>query len=134
MLANKKESVPSVSQKKRVLVIDDDKAVLESLSKVLERNGYLVDSAVTGKEAIEKCKTKSYDVALIDLKLPDMEGIEVLAKAKLPHAVKIMLTGYPSLVSGVRAMDEGVDSYLSKPVRPEELVLLIKSKLKTKRQ
>jgi DNA-binding response OmpR family regulator len=72
-------------------------------------------------------------VALITLKLPDMEGIEVLSKANFENTVKIMLTGYPSLVSGILAMDRDVDAYLRKPVRPEELVLLIESKL-TKRK
>ena len=66
---------------------------------------------------------------LIDLKLPDMDGIEVLSKANFQNTVKIMLTGYPSLISGIQAMDKDVDTYLRKPVSPEELILLIKSKL-----
>jgi DNA-binding response OmpR family regulator len=72
-------------------------------------------------------------VALIDLKLPDPNGIEVLSKANFENTVKIMLTGYHSLVSGIQTMDQDVDAYLRKPVRPEELVLLNKSKL-TKRK
>jgi len=131
-LFTKIESASSASKKRRILVIDDDKSLLESLSRVIEKNGYEADTAQTGKEAIGKSKEHTYDAVLIDLKLPDMDGIEILSKANLPNAVKIMLTGYPSLVSGIRAEDEGVDAYLAKPVRPEELLLLIKSKLKTK--
>lgn len=126
---SKKGDASHTLGKKRVLIVDDDKAILRSSVLVLEKNGFDTDTAETGKEAIEKAKKQSYDVLLIDLKLPDMEGIEVLSKVNLPNAVKIMLTAYHSLVSGVQAMDKGIDAYLSKPVKPEELFLLIKSKL-----
>ncbi len=126
----KTDPPPLSEQKKgRILVIDDDKAVLTSMVKILEKNGFYVDTAETGKEAIEKANQQRYDLALVDLKLPDMDGIEVLSKANLSDSVKIMLTGYPSLVTGIQAMDKGVDAYLHKPVRPEELILLVKAKL-----
>ncbi len=125
----KNEPLSSVSQKKQVLVIDDDESVLNTTVKILEKNGFYADKAETGKEAIEKSKAHHYDVALIDLKLPDMDGIEVLSKANFQNTVKIMLTGYPSFVTGIQAMDQDVDAYLHKPVRPEELVMLVKSKL-----
>lgn len=115
-----------------MLVVDDDLSILRCTIRVLENNGYEADSAETGEEAIAKAKERIYDVALIDLKLPDMDGIEILSKANLSKAVKIMLTGYHSLVSSIQAMDKGVDAYLRKPVSPEELILLIKSKLKAK--
>ncbi len=117
------------SPKKRVLVIDDDKSVLRSTVIVLEKNGFEADSAESGNEAIEKSKIHHYDVALIDLKLPDMDGIEMLSKANLSNAVKIMLTGYPSFVSSAEAANQGVDAYLRKPVRPEELVFVVRAKL-----
>jgi len=129
----KDETIPSENQGKRVLVIDDDKSVLNSSVRVLEKNGFNADTAETGKEAIEKSKTQQYDVVLVDLKLPDMDGIEVLSKANFQSTVKIMLTGYPSLVTGMQAMDKGVDAYLHKPVRPEELILLVKSKLASRK-
>ncbi len=128
------EDPSSQSQKKHVLVVDDDLMMLKSTTRALEENGYLVDSAETGEEAIAKSKEHIYDVALVDLRLPDMDGIEILARANLSNAVKIMLTGYPSLVTGVEAMEEGVDAYLRKPVRPGELILLIESKLKSKKR
>lgn len=123
------ESTLLASEKKRVLVVDDEESVLRPVVIALETNGFEVDTAKTGKEAIEKSKLQRYDAAVIDLRLPDMDGIEILSKANLSNAVKIMFTGYPSLVSGVRAMDKGVDAYLPKPVKPEELVLLVKGKL-----
>ena len=134
MLLSTKDNTP-LAEKKRVLLIDDDKAILRSIGLVLERNGFSVDKAETGKEAVEIIKSQSYDVLLVDLKLPDMEGTDLLAQIDLPDAVKIMFTGFPSLVSGMQAMDRGVDAYLHKPVKPEELVMVIKSKLaqRTKR-
>lgn len=114
---------------KHVLVVEDDKAVLASTVRVLDRNGFIAHTAETGQEAIEKAKVQSYDAVLIDLKLPDMDGLDVLSRAAFGSAVIIMLTGYPSLVSGLTAQDKGVDAYLPKPVRPEELLMLVKSKL-----
>lgn len=123
------ETNPLPSDRQHVLVIDDDKSILLSTTKVFEKNGFAVDTAETGGEAIEKSRARHYDVALIDLKLPDMEGVEVLSKANFKNTVKIMVTGYHSLVSGIQAMDQDVDVYLRKPVRPEELLMLVKSKL-----
>jgi DNA-binding response OmpR family regulator len=128
MLSSIKDTTP-LTNRNRVLLIDDDKAILRSIGLVLERNGFNVDKAETGKEALEKLKSSSYDVLLVDLKLPDMEGTDLLSAVNLPDAVKIMFTGFPSLVSGMQAMDRGVDAYLHKPVKPEELVMVIKSKL-----
>jgi two-component system, OmpR family, response regulator MtrA len=132
-LAQNNISEPLSTQKKRILVVDDDEAVLTSTMRVLDKGGFEADTAQTGQEAIEKSKKKHYDAALIDLKLPDMDGIAVLSKADFSSTVKIMLTGYPSLVSGLAAMERGVDAYLHKPVRPEELILLVKSKLGQKK-
>ena len=126
-------SEPLSTQKKRILIVDDDQSVLSSTVRVLEKSGFESDTAQTGQEAIEKSKKQHYDAALIDLKLPDMDGIAVLAEADLGSTVKIMLTGYPSLISGLSAMERGVDAYLHKPVRPEELILLVKSKLSEKK-
>ena len=69
---------------------------------------------------------------LIDMRLPDMDGTDVLAKMQITMrgAVKIMITGFPSLETGVRALDEGADAYLVKPVKSEELLELIEEKLK----
>jgi len=115
--------------KNRVLLVDDDKAILRSIGLVLDRNGFITDKAETGKEALSKIKTQAYNVLLVDLKLPDMEGTEILSQIESPETVKIMFTGFPSLVSGMQAMDKGVDAYLPKPVKPEELVGVIKAKL-----
>ena len=117
-----------------ILVVDDDKSILRTFTRILQKNGYKIDAAETGKEAMEKAETKHYDLALVDIRLPDMDGTELLAKIKrqLQDTVKIMITGFPSLESGVKALDEGADAYLVKPVKPEDLLMLIKEKLKSK--
>jgi len=121
-------------RKKSVLVIDDDKSVLRTFRRILEKGGYDVEVAETGKEAMQKASARGFDVALIDLRLPDMDGTELLLKAKesLGDAVKIMITGAPSVDTGTKALDEGVDVYIVKPVKPEELLSLIAEKLKPK--
>lgn len=118
--------------KKRILVIDDDKSILRTFTRILQKNGYEIDVAETGKEAIEKSKEKCYNLALIDIRLPDMDGTDLLIKLQktMQDAVKIMITGFPSLETGVKALDEGADAYLVKPVKPEELLALIDEKLK----
>jgi len=113
-------------------VVDDDKSILRTFTRILQKNGYEIEVAETGKEAIEKSKKKRYNLALIDIRLPDMDGTDLLVKLQktMQDAVKIMITGFPSLETGVKALDEGADAYLVKPVKPEELLALIDEKLK----
>jgi DNA-binding response OmpR family regulator len=126
-----KESL-SVTATKTILIVDDDKSILRTFTRILQKNGYDIDAAETGKEAIEKADTQEYDLALVDIRLPDMDGTELLAKMKKPlqKTIKIMITGFPSLETGIKALDEGADAYLVKPVKPEELLMLIEEKLK----
>jgi DNA-binding response OmpR family regulator len=118
----------------RILVIDDDKSILRTFTRILQKNGYEIDVAETGKEAIEKSKKAHYDLALIDIRLPDMDGTDLLVKIQqtMRDSIKIMITGFPSLETGVKALDEGADAYLVKPVKPEELLALIDEKLRSK--
>ena len=122
--------------KKTILVVDDDKSILRTFTRILEKSGYNIDVAETGKEAIEKAKNHHYDLALVDIRLPDMDGTDLLAKLKkqLQNTVKIMITGFPSLETGVKALDEGADAYLVKPVKPQELLALLDEKMKNKKQ
>jgi DNA-binding response OmpR family regulator len=123
-----------VEKNRTILVVDDDKSILRTFTRILQKNGYKIDTAETGKETIEKADKNHYDLALVDIRLPDMDGTDLLAKIKkqLKNTIKIMITGFPSLESGVKALDEGADAYLVKPVKPEELLMLIKEKLKSK--
>jgi DNA-binding response OmpR family regulator len=122
--------------KKTVLVIDDDKSILRTFTRILQKSGYDVEVAETGKEAIEKAENRQFDLALVDIRLPDMDGTELLAilKKQLSKTVKVMITGFPSLETGVKALDEGADAYLVKPVKPQELLVLLEEKLKGKEE
>jgi len=119
-----------------VLVVDDDAGIRKTLSKILEKKGYLVETVENGEKAIEACNERFFNVALIDIRLPDMEGTQLLAKLQkiTPETIKIMITGYPSLKNAVDALNYGADSYIMKPIDPAELLKKIKSKLETQKQ
>ncbi len=117
--------------KKSILVVDDDKDILDSFKVILQSEGYNVDSAETGREAIEKSEVQFYNLALLDIKLPDMEGTELLIEMhrEMPRMMKILITGYPSLENAVEAVNKGADAYIIKPVNPEELLRVVAEKL-----
>lgn len=131
-----KEYGKVVESKKTILVVDDDKSILRTFTRILQKSGYEIDVAETGKEAIEKAENHNYDLALIDIRLPDMDGTDLLARLKrqLQQTVKIMITGFPSLETGVKALDEGADAYLVKPVKPQELLMLLEEKMKDREE
>jgi DNA-binding NtrC family response regulator len=105
-------------EKKRLLVIDDDEVVRNNLKAILELEGYNVDTAVTGKEAVDKSNASFYNLALIDIRLPDMEGTQLLITMRdtIPKMVKIVVTGYPSLENAKDAVNMGADGYIVKPI------------------
>lgn len=120
-----------MEKKKSILVIDDDEVVLDSIAEALRLEGYEVDTAETGKEAIEKCNFRFYNLVLIDIRLPDMEGTELLngMKDTTPKMVKIIVTGYPSLQNATEALNKGADSYVIKPVDIPKLLATVKEHL-----
>jgi DNA-binding NtrC family response regulator len=120
-----------VKSKKNILVIDDDKSILRTLTRILQKAGYEIDIAETGKEAMEKIEKCHYDLALVDVRLPDIDGTDLLVNMKddLRDTVKIVITGFPSVEMGVKALDGGADAYLVKPVKPDDLLTLIEEKL-----
>ena len=122
--------------KASILIVDDNEGILETLSAILEEKGYDTDTAKNGREAIEKSKKNFYDLALLDIKLPDMEGTKLLTKMKetKPKMVKIMMTGYASLQNAVEALNLGADAYITKPLDPENLLKIVNEKLKAHRE
>ena len=117
--------------RKRILIVDDDKSVLKTLTEILQFEGYDVDTAVTGKEAIEKSKTQFYHLALLDIKLPDIDGTELLQiiDGHIPKTAKIVITGYPSTENAIKALNLEADAYITKPVEPKQLLETIRKKL-----
>lgn len=116
--------------KKRILVVDDDLNILKVFKSILEKEGYVVETADTGKEALKKIKKEKFDVWLIDVRLPDMEGTDLL-KVSNSEAIKIVVTGFSSDEVGRRAADYGADDFLVKPVKPEELIATVRERLCT---
>ena len=116
----------------KVLVIDDDRTVLDALVAVLEEEGYFVDTARNGKEAIAKSYVHFYNLAIIDERLPDIEGTKLLSELKetTPKMVKILLTGYPSMGNAIEAVNRHADAFLVKPVDIRELLSKIEELLR----
>jgi CheY-like chemotaxis protein len=79
-----------------ILIVDDDRSILKFMKAILEKNQYFVETAETAEEALSKCKNDQYDITLLDIKLPDMEGTELLRRLRDYKMVKIMVTGFPS--------------------------------------
>ncbi len=116
----------------RILVVDDDDMILESLVSILESEGYIASTARTGLEAIAKTEKEFFNVMLIDIHLPDMNGIEVISRLKetTPKMKKLILTGFPETQTAIDAVNKKADAYLVKPFDPELLLELIDQKLK----
>jgi len=117
---------------KSILIVDDDETILAVLKEILQLDGYIVETAATGKEAIEKSETAFFDLSLLDIKLPDMEGTELsteLHKAN-PQMIKIIITGFPSFDNAVKSLNLGADAYIMKPVNSKELLELVREKMR----
>jgi CheY-like chemotaxis protein len=114
-----------------VLIVDDDQGSRETLSEILQSQGYSVTTAATANESVEKARTQVFDLILLDIKLPDREGTQVLAHFQkiVPEALKIMITGYPSIQNTMEALNIGADAYFTKPFKPEDLLKTIENKL-----
>jgi DNA-binding NtrC family response regulator len=117
-----------------ILVVDDDYEIRETLSSVLLSEGYIVETVKNGKEAIKASETAYFDVALIDMELPDMNGIEILRrlKEKQPRMVMIIITGFASLENAVKAVNEGAHGYVLKPFNVGELLKMLRKRLDEK--
>jgi DNA-binding NtrC family response regulator len=110
-----------------ILIVDDDIGVRNMLSSVLYDGGYLIEGVENGKEAIKACEESFFDVALIDIELPDMKGTELLNRLKKlqPKMIRIIITGHPSIENAMKAVNERADGYLLKPFEVTELLKMI---------
>jgi len=119
----------------RVLVADDDPVACDLLREVLAKEGYEVEVAGGGREALEKGNQRSFDVALLDVWMPDLDGLEVLRglKAVSPETIIIMMTAFGSIETAIQAIKEGAYDYVSKPFKLEEIKLTISRALERRR-
>ncbi|MBN1334384.1 MAG: response regulator [Deltaproteobacteria bacterium] len=108
-------------------MIDDERSVCVSCTRILEEEGYAVDQALSGREGLRMASTGDYDLALIDLKMPDIGGMEILQALHRdrPDVITVMITGYATIHTGVEAVKKGASDYLPKPFTPEELSTVV---------
>jgi len=124
-----------MNEKASILVVDDDRSTRKLLTFILSRKDYDIETAGTGQEAIEKAQTRFFNVALLDIKLPDMQGVELLAPLKKMHPEMeiIMITAYASLETAMAALNRGASLYITKPLNMEEVLPPINEVLKKQR-
>jgi two-component system response regulator HydG len=125
----------SMTGRIKILVVDDELIVRESLIGWLRKSGYDVAGAEGGRHALEMLNEQDYDLVFLDIKMPDMGGIEVLEhiRANYPQSMVVMITAYGSVETAVEAMKQGANDYLMKPFEPEQLALLVEKLLQQKR-
>ncbi len=111
----------------RILVVDDDETLRSVLSNELKNEGYIVETAADGDEAIKIVKQRKFDLALLDIKMPGVDGFQVLQYLKKEHPVikVIMLTGFADLKNAIEAKKLGADDFVSKPYDIVDLVTTI---------
>jgi len=112
----------------QILVVDDEEVMCESLAAWLREDGYVVDTAASGREALEKAQKKDYAIYFVDLKMPGgMDGIETMMQIRRlhPEASIIIITAYATVDTAITAMKEGAQEYIVKPCNPEEISLLV---------
>jgi len=114
-----------------ILIVDDEAAMRDSCRQALEREGLRVSEASSGEEALELMRARTFDLALLDLKMPGMGGMEVLERIRAQHSgtAVVVITGYPSIESAVEAMKCGAVDFLPKPFNRESLRVIVRKAL-----
>jgi DNA-binding NtrC family response regulator len=115
-----------------ILLVEDEPNVAKGLEMVLTDEGYGVNLAVTGHDALEMSSDTGFDLVVADLRLPDIDGLEVIRRIKVdrPDARSVIITGFPSVTSAISAVRMGVQDYLRKPFTDDELISVVGGALK----
>jgi len=111
----------------KILIIDDEKVICDACHLILSERGHTVERKMDGATGLKALRSNSYDVILLDMMLPDMEGMEILEtiKQRTPQAGVIVITGYSTVANALKAMKLGATDYLSKPFSEDELLASI---------
>ena len=119
----------------RIMVIDDEESMCRFMQIMLQKEGYDVTSTVSSKEALEEMKSKDYDLVIADLMMPEMNGLELLSRAKSihPDINFIVMTAYASVDTAIEALKKGAFDYITKPFKVDEIKIAIKKSLTQKR-
>ena len=106
-----------------ILVVDDEERICEAVKKALERVGYGVDASTDAGAALEMIRSRAYDMVICDIKMPGMDGLALLERAKEhdPGLLVLIITGYASIETAVEAMRKGAQEYIAKPFQPSQL-------------
>ena len=114
---------PGKATGRKVLVVDDEAVAANSVRRTLSRRGFRVDEAFSGNEALNRILSEMYDLVLLDMKMPDTNGLELLPiiKKHRPNLPVVMVTGYASIDTAVEAIQRGASDYVAKPFTPDEL-------------
>lgn len=118
-----------------ILIIDDEESIRDSCSQIIIKDGLLAETAEDGSEGLQKAQEMKPEMALIDLKMPGISGMEVLDKIREidPYIIPVVITGYASIESAVEAMKKGAYDYLPKPFSPNELRMIIRRGLERRK-
>lgn len=118
----------------KILVVDDEEIVLKSCRKILEGGGHQVFTALSGEDAFDLLEKELFDIVITDMKMPGIDGIQVLerVKEKHPDIAVIMITGYSTVQSAVQAMKLGAFDYIPKPFTPDEVLIVVEKALEKK--
>ena len=124
-----------MDKKESILIVDDDESTCKSLSLILNKKGYETGTARTGQEALKKVRERFFNLALLDIKLPDVDGAELLMPLKRmhPEMIVLMITGHASLESAVRTSLEGALAYITKPLNMDAVLTAIREAMEVQR-
>ena len=124
-----------MNNKASLLIVDDENVVRDSLGKWFEEEGYSVDTANSGREALLKLPRQRWDLALLDIKMPGMDGLELHRKMREvdPEIIVIIMTGYAAVDTAVQALKDGAYDYIMKPFDPDDLARLVAKALEHRR-
>ncbi len=119
----------------KLLLVDDDRFVLNPLARLLGMNGYHCTLAVTGSEALRMLDSEPFDLMLLDIGLPDMDGISVCRRARVKHKLPIlMLTARDASSDKIIGLEVGADDYITKPYEPHEILARVRAHLRRSRE
>ncbi len=124
---DRKEQKENIMERQRILIVDDEEAIRQTLREYFESEGFEVLEAADGTSAIEIARRERFEVVLTDLKMPDIDGLQVVDEIGRirPDAVALILTGYPSPETTARALKLGCRGYITKPINLRHLRYLI---------
>jgi len=124
-----------MNDRARILIVDADEGTRKTLTLFLRKKGYEAEAAATGQEALDRARKRAFNLALLDVRLPDVEGVDLIAPLREVHShlAVIMVTDYASVRTAVQALDEGASGYITKPLDVDQMLATIKGTLESQR-